>query len=269
MRQFAGFFPDGARLSFGAEYSGIYDALYSSKDYPGESRFVLEQLHRLVTTRPLNILDLGCGTGAHAVEFARMGNRVAGVDLSSEMIRLAQLRGKDLPDAIRNSLEFSPGDVRTVRIARKFDAVVSLFHVIGYMTTDDDVTNMLNTARAHLEKGGAFLFDFWHAPSVLDSPPPRPRTITDGTRKISRKATLDWDHAMSLVNIQYAIHVEDNITGKSTDSHETHLVRYFRTAGLRDVLAQRGFEVVHFGEWLTDEEPSDKSFGVFALCRAI
>ena len=64
------------------QYAPWYDLLYEDKDYESEACFVDEQLRRH-GAKPGTLLDLGCGTGVHAVAFARRGWRVTGIDLSA------------------------------------------------------------------------------------------------------------------------------------------------------------------------------------------
>ena len=57
--------------AFGA-YARYYDLLYRDKDYPAEARYLHELIQRHAPGAQ-SILDLGCGTGAHAAEFAELG----------------------------------------------------------------------------------------------------------------------------------------------------------------------------------------------------
>lgn len=61
------------------DYARYYNVLYQDKDYAGEADFVLSCLKRRHEA-PRTLLDLGCGTGRHALEMARRGVSVTGVD---------------------------------------------------------------------------------------------------------------------------------------------------------------------------------------------
>ena len=63
-----------------------YDGNEFTKNTVAEVDFVLELLE---LPAGASILDVGCGTGRHAVELARRGYAVTGLDLSSEMLRVA------------------------------------------------------------------------------------------------------------------------------------------------------------------------------------
>ena len=79
-------------MPFGPAYADVYDALYEDKDYAKEAQFVLEQIHKLAPKPELRVLDLGCGTGRHAVALAERGIRVIGIDRSPFMVAAAERR---------------------------------------------------------------------------------------------------------------------------------------------------------------------------------
>ena len=72
-------------------YSAYYDLLYKEKDYAGEVEYILSLLANQGVTEG-EILELGCGTGKHAEQFAQKGFSVHGVDLSPSMGSEAERR---------------------------------------------------------------------------------------------------------------------------------------------------------------------------------
>ncbi len=117
------------------------------------------------------ILDLGCGTGTHAIELAKIGYAVTGVDRSEEMLERASERLSEFPKDIATRLAFFQGDIRTTRQKGRFDAVVSLFHLFSYLPRNGDLREALATAKAHLHPNGIFIFDYWYGTAVLSDPP--------------------------------------------------------------------------------------------------
>lgn len=254
-------------MVFGPQYAGVYDALYKDKDYVAEARFVRRQLHGLVPSVGGSLLDLGCGTGLHAVELAKAGYAVTGLDRSPDMVARADTRRGALPTDVAGRLAFKVGDMCGADEHRRFDAVLSLFHVICYMTDDAMLSAALATVRRHLEPGGAFLFDFWHEDAVLSQPPEvRERVIDVDGRRIKRTTTPLWEPEKSLVHITYDLRDE---AGSAPAEQETHTIRYFARPELEAHLQRAGLSVVRFGEWLTDAPPSAQSFGVYCLATAV
>src|SRR6478609_3000816 len=73
---------------FGA-YSQYYDLLYKDKDYLGEASYVRSLIEQHYPGAR-SVLDLGCGTGRHALLLAESGYSITGVDRSAEMLSAAQ-----------------------------------------------------------------------------------------------------------------------------------------------------------------------------------
>ena len=151
-------------------YARYYDLLYREKDYAAEAEYVASHMRRHAP-EAANILELGCGTGAHAEHLARLGYTVHGVDQSDPMLARAAVRKSGLPAKTAAQLSFGRGDVRTVRTGAHYDVVISLFHVMSYQTSNADLRAAFTTAAAHLRPGGLFLFDFWYGPAVLAQQP--------------------------------------------------------------------------------------------------
>src|SRR5690606_31057171 len=145
-------------------YAAYYDLLYADKYYLGESVWV----HGLIQDlRPgsRSLLELGCGTGGHALHLARQGYAGTGIDLSERMVALASANAgrEQWPTAPT----FETADLRGYRSGRTYDVVVSLFHVMSYQVSNDDIRAAMATAAAHLSPGGLFIFDCWYGPGVL------------------------------------------------------------------------------------------------------
>lgn len=257
-------------MIFGKDYAKSYDAFYQLKDYAGEAAFVCERLRRVAGESSLNVLDVGCGTGLHDVEFVAAGHEVLGIDRSTQMLARAAERRGALPTGLQQRLEFQPGDARTLRIGRTFDAVVSLFHVMSYMAGDGDFDASLKTARLHLNSGGAFLFDFWYGPAVLADPPQRrERTIEDAGFRTRRLTVPYHDLSRDIVRIVFDVEETNVATSKINKTSEEHVMRYFFEEGLRESLSNASFEIVEIAEWSTGRPPTASSFGVYVLAKAI
>jgi SAM-dependent methyltransferase len=119
---------------------------------PAEAAFVLRKLR---LKKGAALLDLCCGPGRHAVEFARRGMRVTGLDFSAEYLREAGERAKKKEVALR----LLRGDMRRLPFEGEFDAAVNLFTSFGYFPEiSDDIKTLRGVARA-LRPGGLFLID--------------------------------------------------------------------------------------------------------------
>src|SRR5262245_42107530 len=105
--------------------AAYYDELYSDKDYAGEVSYVESLMREFAGQGKLSILDLGSGTGKHAVALGMRGYTVHGVDRSDQMVAQAEARKSTLAGDSGANVSFSVGDVRSVRLGRQFDVVLA------------------------------------------------------------------------------------------------------------------------------------------------
>jgi SAM-dependent methyltransferase len=96
-------------------------------------------------------LELAIGTGRIAVPLAARGVRVAGIDLSPDMV--AQLRQKT------NEIPVAIGDMSTTRVDGTFSLVYIVFNSINNVTTQDGQADVFANAAAHLEPGGCLVVE--------------------------------------------------------------------------------------------------------------
>jgi SAM-dependent methyltransferase len=251
---------------FGA-YAQYYDLLYRDKDYAGEAAFI-EGLLRQHAPAARSVLELGCGTGAHAILLAAQGYKIHGVDLSDEMLEVARQRTSVLPTELSQQLSFSQGNVRDCKFEQKFDVVLSLFHVVSYQATNDDLYAMFHNVAKHLKPGGVFIFDYWFGPAVMtDRPAVRIKRMNSEAIRITRLAEPVIDVMASCVDVNYQVLVHDKATHAVTELTETHRMRYLFQTEIDMLARDAGFNVHSSGEWLTGRTPGIDTWGVYSVLR--
>jgi ubiquinone/menaquinone biosynthesis C-methylase UbiE len=238
-------------MSIFNNYAHYYDLLYLDKDYVGETKFV-QQLIQTHAPNAQNILELGCGTGNHAVFLAKEGYQIHGVDLSQEMLQKADSRLSQLHPQLASQLKFTHGDVRHLRLNQTFDAIISLFHVISYQTTNEDLLAAFTTVKEHLKPGGIFVFDIWYGPAVLsDRPTVRVKRLEDEEIKVTRVAEPVIYPNENLVDVNYQIFIQDKTSGAVEEIQETHRMRYLFKPELELLLQNVGLKIVNEMEWMS------------------
>ncbi len=131
---------------------------------------------------PRSVLDAGCGTGRVAVELARRGLDVVGVDLDEAMLEKARTKQPDVPWVL--------GDLAEVDVGRTFDLIVLAGNVMIYLAPGTEAQVVANLAR-HLEAGGALVAGFSLEPDRLDLDAYDGHAGATGLVLIDRWAT--WD----------------------------------------------------------------------------
>lgn len=244
------------------KYSAYYDLLYKDKDYAGEAEYVNDLIRKCFPCAQ-NILDLGCGTGRHDEFLARKGFKVHGVDRSIRMIELAREMKARSESFVAESLDFTVGDIQEVRLGEKFDIVISLFHVLSYQTTNDDLRRTFESVNDHLVPGGFFIFDCWYGPAVLwQRPETKLKIMEDSQIKVYRIAQPAIDFTANTVEVNYRVLVLDKQTGITEEITESHQMRYLFEPEIRIFMEEQGFRVQLSEEFGTGRNPSFETWSV-------
>ncbi|MBO0933631.1 class I SAM-dependent DNA methyltransferase [Fibrella aquatilis] len=152
----------------------LYDALYQTFiDYDAEFTLyeTLIQPHQATS-----VLEIGCGSGHLASRFVAAGYAYTGVDVSPQMLDLARQR---CPEAY-----FELADMRTLALARTYDAVLITARSLSYILTNADVLSTFRQLTSHLSPTGTLHFDFIDAGTFLSGLNPEAvvehRAVYDG-----------------------------------------------------------------------------------------
>lgn len=234
-------------------YSKYYDLLYEDKDYSKEADYIYSLIEKFAPNSK-TILELGCGTGKHAKLLSeRHGLDILGVDMSEKMLQ----RAKEL------GVNCELGDVRTFKCDKQFDTILSLFHVVSYQNSDNDVLNNFKTVSSHLKQGGVFVFDVWYKPAVLAQlPEKRVKVMENDEIKVIRHCKPEHFPEKSIVEVNYDIEIVDKLNNQMEKVNEKHSMRYFSEDELKDFANRFGLDIIDSEEWLSGQEPCDKTWGV-------
>jgi SAM-dependent methyltransferase len=244
-------------------YAHYYDLLYQDKDYIAEVNFIVKMLE-FYAQNASKILDLGCGTGSHAILLAKQGYQIQGVDFSEEMIQRANHRLQQLPDEIINGVQFTLGDIQNIRLNQKYDVILSLFHVFSYQVDNDSLLAAFATVKEHLQPGGVFIFDVWYGPAVLsDRPTVRIKRLENEQIKITRIAEPTLYPNENLVEVNYQVFIENKHERVTHKLQETHKMRYFFKPEIEFFLQQSDLKVISSREWISDKNPGLDTWGVY------
>ena len=131
-----------------------YDRLTNDINYADTVEFyrqILEREHLQVRTA----VDLACGTGSVALLLARQGLQVMGVDMSEEMLCVAQQKAMELD----NSPMFVCQRLERLQLARGVDLAVCALDSMNYITDPELCQQAIGRIYRILNPGGCFIFD--------------------------------------------------------------------------------------------------------------
>ena len=236
----------------------FYDLLYKDKDTNNEVLYIKKLIDKYSKSTEF-ILELGCGTGRHGFEMVKMGYQIDGIERSKSMV-----------NASKTCKGFSviQGDIKNLFLNKTYDCVISIFHVMSYQISNNDVKKVLNNASRHLKKGGIFIFDFWYGPAVLNiQPSARIKTLSDEEFDITRIANPSIKPNENRVDVNYDFIVEDKINQNFSKFKELHPMRYFFLPEMELFVSNSGFEILTSEEWLSGKTPSNNTWGVCLVVR--
>ncbi len=227
---------------FNDSYAATYDTVYAEKNYAAECEAMGKLIAKFGRGELRKMLDLGCGTGRHAVIFAGRGFDVTGVDRSEPMVARARERAAEQKLGVNP--EFLSGDIRSFSGRLPFDVALMNFNVIGYMTSNDDALNALGSARRNLRQDGLLIADFWYGPAVVVDPPgENTREFESDDGRIIRSSSGRHlpDQQCCEISVKVTRLKGDRIVDETL---ETHLVRYFFPLELELMLRVSGFRLM-------------------------
>ncbi len=249
-------------------YAAYYDLLYRDKDYAAETDYLVSLLGA-AGAYGSDVLELGCGTGGHAMALAARGLNVHGIDLSPEMVDRALARRRAADPLVQAQLRFESGDVRTFRATSTYGAVLSLFHVVSYQTSNQDQAAVFETARKHLRPGGLFVFDFWHGAGVLsDRPRHVVKEVENSRIKVRRTTTPTMHISRNVVDVHFDVEIVAH-EGAVKRLSEHHEMRYLFQPEIEQRLVDHGFAPVATHAWLTKHPLDDRSWYGCTVGRAV
>ena len=220
-------------------------------DHLDEATAYTHALTGAVTGRAETLLELGAGAGHNAL-FMKRQFRCTLTDISPKMQALSRELNADC--------EHLPGDMRSLRLGRQFDAVF-VHDAVCYMASIEDLAQVAATACIHTRPGGAALF----APDYVRerfAEISTPLTADDGLRSI-RGVEWAWDPDPedSSYLVYYALLLRDG--HEVTAVHDRHVEGLFSIAEWTSVLERAGYMVSLIERPLDEDGQTDRVF----LCK--
>lgn len=127
-----------------------------SKQRQADAKAEVDNIISLTGIKPdMKILDLGCGIGRHALELARRGFEVTGVDRTESY--LATARNNAQKENLQ--VDYVQEDMRAFRRPSGYDAVISMFTSFGYFEDPEDDRKVATSMLASLRSDGVLLID--------------------------------------------------------------------------------------------------------------
>ena len=235
-----------------------YDKIWGLVDrYREEAEFLDQILKRRGAHR---ILDLGCGTGGHCLELARLGYDMVGLDISETMLRKARDRFSKVDmkaDFVLSDIAKASSSLQSAGITFPFDAAICMGYSLAHILDDKSFGKELVEIGKVLKQEGIFIFCVRNAEqlrddmmrqvrmdTIVNEPDLQLALLCHNFRDAANPDILVWN-SLWLIN-------ED---GKIDFQVRTHPLRWFRYDDLKTILESYGYSLIKtYGDTLGREE---------------
>ncbi len=248
---------------FGKFYDLIYGELV---DYEGDCDMLNGIFRKFADKKPATLLDIGCGTGSHALILTKRRFEVTGIDTSRPMLEEAERKADEEKAKIRFELQ----DMRSMDLGTTFDAAISLSGTFGYLKDIKDMESFLHALRTHLNQKGLFVFEFWNTGAVkTDHKDWLTRKKGDST--LIRLSHSVFDPQTNVLNIAMKYFVIEN-SKVTSNFEELHRVRTFTIPEIRYMVEENEFELLTTlrveGPKKRPERPTKDTLRILAVAKA-
>lgn len=202
------------------------------------------------------ILELACGTGLITMELARAGFRVTGLDISSDMLQVAQEKIAHEEADVRSRIRLVEADMKDFELDEQFSGIFLPSNSFGYLTALDDQKSCVRAIYEHLRPQGLMVVEERnYTPEILMGMLQRRGAITvqragvnpaTGRFTSFHSATLMMDFIrQTIYGRRFIDEIQDDGTVKrymapNGGAYRTH---YFARFELQLLIEQAGFTV--------------------------
>lgn len=240
-----------------------YDLIYGPiVDYRRECDLLERAWESHANRKVERIMDLGCGTGNHALVLASRGYTVLGIDLNEEFVSVARGKTEGLEVAPR----FRVGDMRDPPVEGPFGAIISMFGAFSYLPRGD-APEALRTLAYLLEPGGLLLFEWWNAAGAIDGHKDWLEREEDDLRLVRLgESRVRAEEGVLDINLKHIVIRGERVEEVFTEHHPTALYAMEEMGAL---LEGAGLEPVAMLDWTRKslEPPKSDDFRVLAVAR--
>ena len=230
--------------------SGVYDHVMDNIPY--EEWF--ERLHAYLREKGIDsgtVCELGCGTGTMSEFFASAGYSVIGVDISPEMLSLANMKKEETG----SDITYLEQPMEELELDAPVDAMISVCDSVNYLLHDQQLEDLFARVKKYLKPGGYYIFDL--------------KTTYCYTQIIGNQTWVEQDDDVSYIWENYYYedeHINEymltifkrNADGLYEKSEEAHYQKAYEIGHLKSIIEKQGLEVTEaFGADMKSEPTAE------------
>lgn len=242
------------------QFAYLYDELMKDAPYDQWVSFVKNMLAKY-EVEATSLLDLACGTGELSVRFAKQGLDVTGIDLSEDMLSVAQVKA----EAEGVKIPFFQQDMANLEGQGQFDVIGIFCDSLNYLQTEEEVISTFLNVHQHLQDHGMFIFDVHSIYKMTD-------VFINQTFALNEdKISYIWNSFPgddpNSVEHELSFFVLDERTRKYDRVDELHYQRTYPIGQYSDWLDTAGFQLLEISADFEQFEPTKESERIFFVAK--
>lgn len=242
------------------QFAYLYDELMKDAPYDNWVEFVKNNTAKY-EVQGLRLLDLACGTGELSVRLANDGYHVTGVDLSDDMLTVANAK------ASRNgvNIQFYQQNMAELDGLGQFDIVGIFCDSLNYLRTENEVKDTFRSVHRHLTNDGLFMFDVHSIYKMM-------HVFMDATFTLNEEEIsyiwqcFEGEYPYSIEH-DLSFFVLDEQSGKYDRYDELHVQRTFPIETYKTWLLEAGFDIIDIVADFEENAPQSQSERIFFICK--
>lgn len=240
-------------------FASVYDTFMDDVPYSEWCAYLCGILEEYGIKEGL-LLDLGCGTGSLTEELAKSGYDMIGVDISGDMLEIAQKKRADSGLDILYLMQ----DMREFELYGTVRAVVSICDSLNYIMSGEDLLDVFRLVNNYLDPGGIFVFDLNTAYKYRE-------LIGDTTIAENREScSFIWENTYyeeEHVNEYDLTIFNREESGLYRKYEESHFQKAYELETIQALLAQAGMEYMAAYDAFTKEPPKVDSERIYIIAK--
>ncbi|PKL83297.1 MAG: class I SAM-dependent methyltransferase [Ignavibacteriae bacterium HGW-Ignavibacteriae-3] len=177
--------------------SDEYLSVYRHRDNEDAQKLINHILSETNIIKEGIVLDAACGAGRHSINLAKKGFHVVGFDLSKTLLNI----GKSDAQSNNVSIDLFCGDLRNIKLKKKFDLIINLFTSFGYFNTDDENFSFIRTAYDLLNENCYYILDYFN-PEYIRNNLVQESKREFGSKKITERRKIENERVIKEIIIQ-------------------------------------------------------------------
>lgn len=237
-------------------FAYIYDQLMEDMPYDKWQELILSSWTR--EGKPSKAVDLGCGTGRLATRIASQGVEMYGIDLSADMLAVAQSRDGG------EKVHWLQQDMRSWQLPVQVQLVYSFCDSLNYLLDEQELLQTFWHTCEALDEQGLFMFDMLSSFQYVQYDEQQPHIWNE--EDLAYIWTCDYDEERTQIEHDLTFFIQQ-ADGRFTRWREIHQQRAFDPEWVYEALLQAGFHEVLIGSDFSWQKPHAESERFFFQAR--